>query len=583
VSLSDLYRSARISIHQAGRSRALLLSKEHGQVFEVDALVARLLSLCQGCKTLEGHAAAIVRTGVAGDTHGILATLQSLAMGGLLRSCADLLPATSARPVDVIPVTTVAIITAGRPRVLRRGLESFARHLDAYGQPARLLVVDGSSDDGHQSANRQVAADLTRTTGRKIAYVGAPDASALRSRLAASGVSAAALDFALTPGTIGANRNLVLLLTAGEHVLMADDDIVCEPWRRDGDSQGIAVWGHTEPQDTEFFTSREDVRHTAVWSPLDLLSTHSALLGQPMSGLLSAAPDAPDLGETCGHLIAALVEGRCPSVRATFSGIAGDAGTYCPYGRLFTSGPTHTRLASSRDVFELALRSREVLRVASRNVITHDPRCMAGCMGLANRDLVPPFMPAGRNEDGVFGAMLHAVEPLTLFAHLAVGVVHESDRPAMYEDRAMRSASDTRVSDVLMLATRAAMLGATDLDPASRLARIASALIDLGRLDAQDFLTHVTRLVLDSRAQQLARIEAMVSRPAEYPPYWRAGLDEYRRAIVRGLARPDFFLPIEFQDAGGVEQGFSSVQRFVGGFGALLAAWPAIRQAMAVR
>jgi hypothetical protein len=461
--------------------------------------------------------------------------------------------------------------------VLRRGLASFARHLDAHGRPARLLIVDGSREKDHQVENRQIAADLARSGGRTIHYAGADEARTVRERLAAAGASETTLDFALTPGSIGANRNLVLLLTAGEHVLMADDDIVCEPWTRDGRSQGIAVWGHTDPQDSEFFASRDDVQHAAAWSSGDLLAGHEALLGHPMPELLTSE-DPPDLGETCGHLIAALAEGRGPAVRLTFTGMAGDSGTYCPYSRLFASGPTQARLAASRDVFERALRTREVLRIASRATLTHDPRCMAGCMGLANQAGVPPFMPVGRNEDGVFGAMLNALDPLALFAHVPVGVVHDSSRPPAYEDRSMRSASETRVSELLILLTRAAMQGALDTDPAVRLARLSGTLTELGRLDAGAFAAHVTRVMLDSRAQQLARIEAMVSRTAEYPPYWRSSLEEYRRTLVRSLARPDFFLPIEFQDAGGVDAGFRTVQQFVGGFGTLLASWPQIWQ-----
>ena len=585
VALSDLYRAARLSIHQAGRTRALLHAHEQGQVLEVDAMVARLLSLCQGCKTLEGHAAAIARTGLAGDVHAVTVTLQSLAMSGLLRNCGDLWPASAlSAAAEVAPVTTVAIITADRPAVLRRGVESFARHFDEHDQRARLLVVDGSRDATHQAANRQVAADLARSGGRTIDYAGVDEARALRVRLAAAGASETMLDFALTPGAIGANRNLVVILTAGEHVLMADDDIVCEPWRRDGGSQGIAVWGHTDPQDSEFFASREDARHAAARARVDLLAAHAALLGQPMPDLLASTAGEPDLGETCSHLIGALAEGRQPAVRLTFTGMAGDSGTYCPYSRLFASGPTQAKMAAGRDVFERALRSREVLRIASRATLTHDPRCMAGCMGLANRAGVPPFMPVGRNEDGVFGAMLHALDPLALFAHVPVGVVHDSSRPAVYEDRSMRSASETRVSELLILLARAAMQGALDTHPAVRLARLSGTLAELGRLDAGAFARHVTRVMLDSRAQQLGRIEAMVSRTAEYPPYWRSSLEEYRRTLVRSVARPDFFLPIEFQDAEGVEAGFRRLQEFVGGFGALLVTWPEIwTKAMASR
>jgi len=573
------YRSARVSVHQAGRSRALLLSKDQGQVMEMDARAARLLGLCQGCKTLEGHASAIAKTGAAGDFHSVLATVQSLALSGLLRSCADLLPSTDMAAAEVRPVSTMAIVTAGRPRVLRRGLASFARHLDEHGQHARLLVVDGSRDTDHQTENQRVITDLAPTTNRSVEYVGVAEAQTLRQRLVSAGVFGGTIDFGLTPGSTGANRNLVLLMTAGTHVLMADDDIVCEPWMRPEASRDVALWGHAEVQDTEFYPTRADARHVASSVPVDLLAAHAAILGQPLAALLTAAAGHADLGEACAHVLGALVERRSASVRATFTGIAGDAGTYCPYARLFSSGPTQARLASSRDVYELALRSREVLKVASRTTLTHDPRCMAGCIGLDNHDLLPPFMPIGRNEDGVFGATLHALDPLTLFAHLPVGVVHDSDRPATYDDRSMRSASETRVSELLMLAIRAAMLGVTDTDPAARLVRLASALGDLGRLDTPDFVTHATRLVLDSRAQQLVRIEAMVSRSTEYPPYWRAGLEEYRRAVVRSLTRPDFFLPIEFQDAGSVAAGFERLRRFVGQFGALLDAWPAMREA----
>ena len=575
-----LYRAARITIHQAGRSRALIYSEEHGQPLEVDASVARLLSLCQGCKTLDGHAAAIARAGL-GDAHGIAATLHSLAMSGLLRSCADVLPAAAASDALAEPrtITTVAIITAGRPQILARGLESFSRHLDAHGHSARLLVVDGSREEDAQAANQRVTTDLARRSGRTADYVGPKETAALRERLTTNAAAPReTLDLALTPGAIGANRNLVLLLTAGEHVLMADDDIVCEPWTPNGAADGVALWGHTEPQDSEFFAARDDLRHTANWVPdANLLGAHAARLAQPLPAALASAGQQADLGEACGHLIGALVQRRTPAVRLTFTGIAGDAGTYCPYTRLFASGPMQARLASSRDVFERALRSREVLRAVPRTTITHDARCMAGCMGLANAGVLPPFMPAGRNEDGVFGAMLNAIDPLALFAHLPVGVVHDSGRPAVYEDRSMRSASESRVSDLLILLTRAAMQGALEEDAPMRLARLAHGLGEVAALEPRGFMQHVTRVLLDARAQQLARIEMMVGRPAEYPPWWRAALEEYRRAITRSLARPDFLLPIEFHDAGSVEAGFEALRTFLGRFAEVLGVWPALR------
>jgi hypothetical protein len=172
--------------------------------------------------------------------------------------------------------------------------------------------------------------------------------------------------------------------------------------------------------------------------------------------------------------------------------------------------------------------------------------------------------------------MLTALDPLALAAHLPVGVVHDSGRPAVYEDRTMRSASESRLSDLLILLTRAAMQGGLESEPSARLARLAGALGDVAALAPAAFVHHATRVLLDARAQQLARIEAMVSRPVEYPPYWRAALEEYRRTITRSLARPDFLLPIEFQNAGSVDAGFERLRTFAGRFAALLGAWPGL-------
>jgi hypothetical protein len=356
---------------------------------------------------------------------------------------------------------------------------------------------------------------------------------------------------------------------------MADDDIVCEPWTADDREKGLRVASHGDPSETEFFACRENALNAARRTEADLLAMHSAFLGNSLGTVLARSSEQVDLSDACGHVIGALVDGRAQTVRMTFSAIAGDAATYCPYLRLFSTGGTLARMAANRGVYDLALCSREVLRSPKGVVITHDSQCMAGCMALANTALVPPFMPLGRNEDGVFGAMLGAIDPLAVFAHLPMGVIHDSARPAIYEGRLMKSASEMRLSETMIAIIRSGMNVIT-ADPAARLGQLGNVLDDISRLDLQDFSIHLRHSVLGTRARQLSRIEAMLDQTSQYPAHWRSDLEAYRCTLIQSLARPDFFVPVEFQHCDSVRLGYVCTQQFVRQFAELISTWPAL-------
>ena len=261
-------------------------------------------------------------------------------------------------------------------------------------------------------------------------------------------------------------------------------------------------------------------------------------------------------------------------MRATFAGVAGDAGMYCPSSLLFLPGAVRQMLGESRAVFDRALGSREVHRIASRTLLTHEPFCMAYCMGLAGESLVPPFMPVGRNEDGVFGAMLGFVDPAAAFAHLPVGVRHDSGRPSAYGDDRLRSARETRVSELLAAVTRSRASVTAPVEAAERLRFLGRGIRELGALAPADFAAFVADVVLGGRCQQITRLEADLATMPTCPDYYRAAFDEYRQAFRASATDRAFLLPVEFRDGGAIDDGFARLQSYVGRFGALIEAWP---------
>ena len=318
-------------------------------------------------------------------------------------------------------------------------------------------MIDGSKAPADQVATRSAISGVADGSGHHVEYLGPSEAGKFCATLAIPELFAPAL----TSGSTGANRNLLLLLTAGEHVLTVDDDVVLETWGATNRDDALALMGHQQELfETEFFASRASALASVVRMPADVLAAHEALLGHSVSALVDRSSRAADMTRACGHLRSALDQGRPLVVKATFAGLAGDAGVYCPYRLLFSGGPLRQLLLTSASTFQTALTSREASRIVHTNVVTHDCGCMAPCMGLANREVVPPFMPTGRNEDGVFGVMLAASGPVD-------GVRPRSGWCASRLESALGTAGRADPLSDLVAALRSRCLGG-DAKPATR-------------------------------------------------------------------------------------------------------------------
>jgi hypothetical protein len=365
-------------------------------------------------------------------------------------------------------------------------------------------------------------------------------------------------------------------MTAGEHALMVDDDVICETWASNERTDGLALMGHhQELFETEFFPDRATALASVARTDMNLIGAHETLLGQSLPGLLTGSSPPADETHACGHLRKALDDGQPLVVRATFTGVAGDAGVYCPYRFLFSSGPLRRRLQSNPAAFSMAMGSREASRIVRLNVVTHDSGCMATCMGLANTDVTPPFLPINRNEDGVFGAMLSALDEATLFGHVPVGVVHDSDRPSRRDERAMPSATQSRIAEVILHVIRKHGDRDSGVPSDQWFQEIGRTFTELGHLDASDLAGFVTRTILEDRTVEIAVLERD-AREQECPAHWRAVLDRYRGKLSHAMTTPEFFLPAEFHGTGSVDGGYEALQEFLQTFGQLIASWPSL-------
>ena len=472
------------------------------------------------------------------------------------------------------PISTIGVTTADRPQLLERCLWSLTRQLSAHRTRARLIVVDASKNSRNESLGRATVSSIRRATDHAISFIGRKEKLGLRQALRAF-CDDSLLELAFQPGASG-NRNIILLLSSGEHVLFVDDDVVCDVWRPRSFRRAIALGGHIEQRSIAFYARRENVCEGLVPARVSLLDAHETVLGRTVRSLITSQSLAVDTQRACGHLRKAARGLQPARVRLTFTGIAGDAGVTYPDRLLFSTGTWKAVLAGSRKSFDTAFKSREVCKVGNRYIVMHEFACMTGCLGFSNTSIAPPFLPVGRNEDGLFGATVSAIDLEVVACHLPYAVVHASARSPRLSGRRFPSAMETRFADLLISLIRSWVPGIRANDSRRRLIRVGEWLQHLAMLRKPDFVGVTSLATLRARQMELTLIESALADRDAYPTYWQRDLRSYQTMLLKNAGKARFQLPLEFHDARTIGAGYDELREFVRRAGELYVAWPTL-------
>jgi hypothetical protein len=197
----------------------------------------------------------------------------------------------------------------------------------------------------------------------------------------------------------GANRNAFLLQTAGELGLSVDDDTTCllapSPNATDA-GEGVSFTSSEDGNDWWFFPSRKAALRFCPVQRGDLVTPHESLLGRSVANYAGRGLALTLAGSGETWALSRLTSGR-GRVRATQMGIVGDCAQGTPQGYFYLCGESRERALKTEEQYRMARISREVVRVARKVIVTGEPRCMSYTIGMDNREMLPPFLPAGRN------------------------------------------------------------------------------------------------------------------------------------------------------------------------------------------
>jgi hypothetical protein len=584
---------------------------------------------CRGLATLDQHAARVAAAlGLAPEA--ARAEIAALAPRGpepgLLVPVADLVRRLGeARADPPPPIVAIGFPSVRRAPSLRAAIASYVEDALRYGRVLDYVVADGAAEEAEAAPVRAVVHEIRARYGVAVAYAGREEKRRFAHALAArAGVDPALAGFALLgddrlPYALGANRNALLLHGAGDLVLQIDDDTrcrltappdplpglsftsiddPCELWPVPAHDDGGAAGGlgarpaeSAEPAEPLSWTALPDAPFVAL---------HEELLGRAAGSAAAAArPEGLDLAGATAMLFRR-IEARGGRVRVTQTGGCGDAGTGSMAHLLRLEGRSRDRMLADEAVYLRAIRARRLLRVAPRPAVGDGTACMGMALGLDARELLPPFPPAQRNADGVFGAVVRRSFLDALFGWVPWAVEHtppearSASLESFREGLALLGAND--ILRLLVAAARvepdrdspvhdggsagsADCAGSAPKPPGRSLRALGDVLSRWGSLPLPDFEDLVRTHVIRARSLDLSLVDDALRRHRRAPAFWARDADHAVEAIRKAVERPGVGWPADLCSTLGDDAGRACFASLVRRYGELLNAWPDLWEA----
>jgi hypothetical protein len=567
----------------------LVINRSNGNQQIIAPEVVEGLKTCTNFNTVAAHAAhlATTRPELQGKQAMATTALVNLNAAGMLLQARDVC-ARLAQPMPrQLPPTRVFIITCDRPAAVERLFDSLL-HAGKLNQHNALFLVDDSREPANRDANREAVARFNLSSTRDMLYVGAEAQQALLNGLTDKLPAHAAgirflLDSSLWQGkkTYGRSRTLCLLLSVGHRALVMDDDILCQAILPPITEAGIGI-GSGGMRKAAFYTNEQELLRSGKPADFDPLSGHASLLGSTLGHALQKLNNGP-LREAqlqnANAAVANVLTADSP-ILVTQSGSLGDPGTGGAHWALYQDVDSVGRMISAPHGVTAAMENRLNWLGSIRPNVYKMP-FMSQLTGLDNSQLLPPYFPAFRGEDTLFGAMLVA-----MYCH-GVALEYPWSTPHLPLEARAYSARDSfaGTGDISLFARYLTehIDYKDSTDPERNLNFLSQDALRMAARSDTDLLLDFRTALARVHASQLYILQNQWSRTekfhsAELQGYLRRGIEELQLALsvnqsptnIRGIPAnaTEAELLAQFRD-------------MVRGFAAALAGWVEIRSVAA--
>ncbi|MDA9711460.1 hypothetical protein N9U42_03735 [Luminiphilus sp.] len=512
--------------------------------------VAEALRLCNRFRTLEAHTRTIFEAMPILKEHAehTLQILQNLADAGLFESseaCWERLTNPEPTPEAQGPCQ-VFILTCDRPAALNRvlsGLSEFPLPEVIEG----VLIIDDSRYAENIQENRAIINIQSDNAKVPLVHVDPGVREDLIQHLRTTLPDyRESIEWLLersvwgTAPTYGIARNLALLLSVGKRALVLDDDIIPQAVAPPLSSNSLR-FGTANEREAVFYASRESLAQRALLLPESPLTMMLTSLGESLASLLTRQLAGQ---ESLLGFDGEILDRHHGGSRAllTQCGSWGDPGTAGGNWIFNLPRASIIKLLGEDTAVETVLRARSHW-MGYRGSVLSQYGTLSQLTGIDHTSLLPPYLPAGRGEDVLFGIMVQRLHPESAVWNEGWAIRHEPQ-----EERAERGEL-TPLSVKPGLSMLADWLGREPRDqwglsPGQRLQGLAEEVRRLAHMETGAITTLIQQELVSKRGALLGRCMNHLGDAKEMSELpgaanWRRFLEASRDQLVSELQIPE--------------------------------------------
>ena len=564
---------------------AMLHAQRTGAGMLVQPDVARALELCIPFRTLEAHTQRVIELLPALKEHAAHTrqTLANIAQQGFMESSIDAwqrLTANAASQREDLRCR-LFIVTCDRPEALKRLLRPLVSQLSPETIEG-LWIIDDSRVLERATQNEAIVKETEADSPVPLHYFGEDARATLIEHLVQSAPVYSEsvswlLDRAQWPGvaTYGQARNFALLLSVGKRALVMDDDTLPEAVSPPKTASEFK-FAEVNEREAAFFASAEELERHALVLPESPVRLMLKNLGAPLGSVISQ-----HLG---GHRALQGMSGRHiaryghqTAVLLAQCGSWGDSGSEGLRWLLTLPDPSIKRLLETGPNIEDSLSPQNCWAGYSGPTISPFGS-LSQWTGLDHTALLPPYLPAGRNEDLLFSIMLERLHPEAAVLNTEWAIRH-----APINARAKIDLGPIEVKPGIGLL--ADWLGRAPIDqhglpPERRLACVSEELmrlVDMDQSAKEQLLEQQLNGRRSSLLNQCMRHINSLKKFEQLPgkPSWERFLTASRDQLVKDIQSPTVSNELGTNGDGGPSD-FHALEQHGHRFATALLAWPAL-------
>lgn len=525
-----------------GDRHFLVRAPRSGVEVILDVGAHQVLSLCEGFRTLDQHAARISARLSGGEAmrDRVRNLLGNFVAQQLLSPASELLlelggEAREGSTTGMPPLRTLIIRTCDRPHALAQlfaGLRSGPHGQDP--RFSRVVVVDDSRNADARARNRALCEPRSEAGAIQFHYHGPTEQARWVEELARSFPNHAdTIAWLLAPcregesnPTPGRALNHALLLAAGERVLLLDDDARLEC--RLPPEPEPAVQIGSVAQSARLLLDRDAMHQFPAAAHLNPAVAHGEFLGATLAAALSRLGQQDPLTEQALSDLELAESTRLHSsspILVSVNGVFGDPGTEAARwlfeiddARVW--GPSGVPLSEER--YRSLVTGRHAWRGHRGTVFLPDSALMltAG-VGLDNTRPLAPTLPEGRNEDLLLGDAIKALYPDAITVALPWGMSHLPEPARSWDSGCLDQPAQPGLPGLLAAFMRTGGIHCAAQTFDRRAAFLAQTLMSLADAGERELRERVLHELLSERSARVSRIQAnLVRNGARMPEAW---------------------------------------------------------------